>query len=170
LANSAKAAMLLVSHPPSLQDTAWDFAKQLDITHKIWSDVIDLRRGKTGLDTDKTILNAIYRDKYQTSENDLDLERQQRERANAAAASASASASSSFISSIYSRFSTNPASDTDRRDNSELAENVVRDCKLLFDEHYKQAVVSLDQLENEFSQREAIDSLKSILNVMRGSV
>jgi hypothetical protein len=173
LANSAKAAMLLVSHSPQVQDTAWDFAWQLDLTHKLWSDMVDLRRGRTGLDTDQTALNAIYRDKYQTGEHDLELKTQ---RLNSTAASDSSTSSlsnflpASIISSIYSKFSSNSNKTGDRTTTSEkneLVESVLRDCRLLFDEHYSLATRSLDQLVNEYSEKEAISSLRSILNVMR---
>jgi hypothetical protein len=150
--------MVLVSHPQWLQDTAWDFAKHLDISHKIWSDIVDVRRGKKSLDTENTIVNAIYRDKYQSKvEHYLGL--QKTEQSNLSSAS-----SPSMMSSIYARFSS-----TEQSVDNELIENVIKDCKSLFNKHYNTALASLDQLDNEHSEKDAISSLKSILHVMKES-
>jgi hypothetical protein len=74
LANSAKAAVLLVRHSIVLQDLVFNFAENLDVTHKIWSDVTEFTKL---IGSDKSIgyvnflknkpdnlINAIYKDKY----------------------------------------------------------------------------------------------------------
>ena len=45
-----------------------------------------------------------------------------------------------------------------------------RSMRLKVQNHYKLAMVNLEQLENEYSQKDAITSLKSILNVMKNTV
>jgi geranylgeranyl pyrophosphate synthase len=60
LANSARAALLLVKHSSKQQEIAWMFGKNLAIAHKIWSELMDFRKDKT-LKED-TILNAVYKD------------------------------------------------------------------------------------------------------------
>ena len=44
LSNSAKAALLLVQHSPKLQEVAKVFAKNLDIAHKIWSEIKEIKK------------------------------------------------------------------------------------------------------------------------------
>ena len=74
MANSAKAAVLLVRHSVVLQDLVFNFAQNLDVTHKIWSDVTEFTKL---MSNDKSIsyvdfvknkpdnlINAIYKDKY----------------------------------------------------------------------------------------------------------
>ena len=59
--------MLLAQHSPKIQEVAWNFAKNLDIAHKIWSDLIDFSKEKSVLiNKSENILNAIYNDKYKS--------------------------------------------------------------------------------------------------------
>ena len=64
LANSAKSAMVLVKHSPTLQDVAFNFALNLDISHKIWSELIKNKKGSNRVNEQNTLLNAIYQDNY----------------------------------------------------------------------------------------------------------
>ena len=54
--------------------------------------------------------------------------------------------------------------------NEDTINYIVDDCKLLFNEHYSLALEHLDQLENEYSKREAMESLREILNLMKSSI
>ena len=158
LANSARAAMLLVSHPPHLQEIAARFATELDITHKIWLDFEDVKHDKkTIISNEETILNAIYKDRYRNVEFVMEEEKQK----------VASSAVTSFISSVYTRSSNNNTVD---RIDEKTKENVMNDCKLLFNEHYSLAMANLEQLHNEYSEKEASSSLKSILNTMKDSL
>ena len=136
--------MLLVSHPSNLQEIAWNFAFHLDIAHKIWSDLYNFKQDENFLNNSDSILNAVYRDNYELK-------------------SPINQAKKSFISNIfdYSKKSI---------DENLILNELFEDCKLIFDKHYKIALTNLDQLENEFSQKDAISSLKSILNVMKSTV
>jgi hypothetical protein len=74
LAHSSKAAVLLVEHSTKLQDLVYNFAINLDITHKIWSNFVDIKRlieEEKSVDHLKilgnnpdNIINAIYKDRY----------------------------------------------------------------------------------------------------------
>lgn len=73
LANSAKAAVLLVRHPDKLQDLVYEFAQNLDITHKIWSDLTEFNKSLSNesihfinlfKNKPNSILNAVYNDNY----------------------------------------------------------------------------------------------------------
>jgi hypothetical protein len=63
LANSCKAAAVLVDHSAEVQNNIWYFANNFDITHKIW---IELNQFKKDNDVLKqnSLINAIYNDKY----------------------------------------------------------------------------------------------------------
>ncbi|RNA16835.1 decaprenyl-diphosphate synthase subunit 2 [Brachionus plicatilis] len=144
VSNSAKSAMLLVSHQPDLQEIAWNFAFHLDITHKIWSDLYHFKQDESILSNPDSILNAVYRDKYELK-SPINQEKK------------------SFISNWfdYSKKSI---------DNNLILNELFEDCKLIFQKHYKIAWTNLDQLENEYSQKDAILSLRSILSVMKSTV
>ncbi len=133
LANSAKSAMLLVKHSQHMCHAAWMFAKHLDITYKIWSELTDFKANKTRLNEPRSVLNAIFVDKYSAT-----------------------------------------CEDTLVPDNNCDDENIGRlvydECKSLLNEHYEQAMESLDELDNESSEKEAVASLKSILVFMRDSI
>lgn len=144
LSNSAKAALLLVSHSPNLQETAWSFAKHLNLAHRVWSDLVDLKQDQKMLESDQeTILYAIYKDRYGQQDVKKVL----------------MSSSSSSTTAVDD-------SSLDSRSQTEL----INDCKLIFTEHYQLAMSSLAELENEHSEREAIGSLRSILNVMKDTI
>lgn len=74
LAHSSKAAVLLVEHSIKLQDLVYNLAINLDITHKIWSNFVDIKRlmeEEKSVDHLKilgnnpdNIVNAIYKDRY----------------------------------------------------------------------------------------------------------
>ena len=78
LAHSSKAAVLLVEHSTKLQDLVYNFAINLDITHKIWSNFVDIKlliEEEKSIDHLKilgnnpdNIINAIYKDKYLINE------------------------------------------------------------------------------------------------------
>lgn len=123
LANSAKSAMVLVKHSPTLQEAAFKFAIHLDISHKIWSEFMKYNKDKNHLNKNETLFRAVYLDKI-SSESELD------------------------------------------------AENILGDCKLLFNEHYSLALKHLKSLEagSENGDADAIESLESILNVMKNTL
>lgn len=143
LSNSAKSAMLLVKHNPKLQETAWNFAHHLDIAHKMWSDLYNFKEDESVVKNSDTILNAIYKDKYELT-NPFSLEDKK-----------------SLLNNLFQNTESN---------DKLLLKNIFEDCKILFQNHYKLAMVNLEQLENEYSQKDAIASLKSILNVMKNTV
>ena len=75
LAHSSKAAVLLVEHSIKLQDLVYNLAINLDITHKIWSNFVDIKRlmeEEKSVDhllkilgnNPDNIVNAIYKDRY----------------------------------------------------------------------------------------------------------
>lgn len=73
LANSAKAAVLLVRHSHKLQDLVYEFAKNLDVAHKIWLELNEYNKSlSTGSihfknlieNKSNSIINAVYNDKY----------------------------------------------------------------------------------------------------------
>ena len=166
--------MLLAQHSPKLQQVAWNFAKHLDITHKIWSDLCDFSREKSLLTNNKSenILNAIYNDKYkQIDESTLSCKTQNAAEVSvAAAASSSRSFSSSFSNVVSAYFSSNNSTNSQCDVSENTMNYVVDDCKVLFNDHYNLAVENLVSLENEYSKKEAIDSLKSMLDIMRSSI
>ena len=116
--------MLLVKHSQETCEAAWHFAKHLDITYKIWSELSDFKANRLRLNEPRTILNAVLLDRYSSSKQP----------------SLSSSAA------------------------------VFDECKSLLNEHYEQAMISLDELDNDNSEKEAIASLKSILIFMRDSI
>jgi len=139
LSNSAKAALLLVQHSPKLQEVAKVFAKNLDIAHKIWSEIKEIRKDEKEFDLIEkpdTIMNAIYNDKYKNLTN-LNDEKE----------------------GTTLNTSTKEA----------LRSYIINDCKLIFEKHHQIALDSLVELENEYSEEAAIKSLKSILDVMKNS-
>ena len=133
LANSAKAAVILVRHSPNLQDLVFSFSQNLDITHKIWSDLSEFNKSLTNesiyfinilKNKPNSVINAVYNDKYLTNMSP-----------------------------------------------NESIEEVLNDCRLLFDKHYLEAMNTLEQLEKEpNSEPDSIASLKSILNVMKNTI
>ena len=72
LANSCKAAAILVDHSFEIQNNIWLFANNFDITHKIW---IELNQFKKANDLLKpnSLINAIYNDKYNGEQIDADV-------------------------------------------------------------------------------------------------
>ena len=156
--------MLLAQHSPKLQEVAWNFAKNLDIAHKIWSDLIDFSKNQKVLtNKPENILNAIYNDKY------LNMAESKVHVKELNGKSSSIAASFSFTDTITSYLS---ASNNENQIeiNEDTLNYVVDDCKLLFNEHYSVALENLSQLENEYSKKEAIDSLREILNLMKSSI
>ncbi len=150
--------MLLVSHSPKLQEIAWNFAKNLDITHKIWSDLLkDLNQNNKNtfylFEKEDSILNAIYKDKYQQL--NANMNNKDKKVVTSSSLSASYATSSSEINS----------EELDR-----IQTYVLDDCKLLFNNHYNLAMENLEQLENENSGQEALTSLRAILNVMKSAI
>ena len=133
-------------------------------------------------------MHAVYKDKY---EKDMCEDERRVRKAAAAAMSSSTnnrikksptlSAYSSFLSTFYPKFAAaKSSSSTSAIGNcgenrvafvdDVLYEQVMSDCKLLFDNHFRSAIESLKSLENEHSQPEAVDSLRSMLNMMSSSV
>lgn len=157
MANSAKAAMLLVSHKPQLQEISWNFAQQLDKAHKIYSEISDLKNNSEFLLKEDSLPNSVYKDKYLNNGVVLDDLKEKKVVSNS---------STSIISSIYARFTSSPNFVDDA-----LKESVIGDCKLIFLDHYSLAIENLEKLEkNEYSEKEAVQSLRSILNVMKDSI
>lgn len=74
LANSARSAMLLVDHPLSLQDTAFEFAMHLDISHKIWLEFVTYKNDKRHINKRNSLFGAIYHDRYRVSEECEDVD------------------------------------------------------------------------------------------------
>ncbi|CAF0791678.1 unnamed protein product [Brachionus calyciflorus] len=144
LSNSAKSAMLLVKHNSYLQEIAWNFAFHLDITYRIWSDLYNFKQDEAIVNNPDSVLNAIYKDKYELDNPKLDLDEKK-----------------SFLTSLI---------DFGQGQENVLLKNLFEDCKLIFQNHHKLAMTNLEQLENEYSQKDAIASLKSILNVMKNTV
>ena len=155
--------MLLAQHSPKIQEVAWSFAKHLDIAHKIWSDLIDFSKEKSVLiNKPENILNAIYNDKYKnTNESKLNIK--------SLNSKSSTGTRLSFTDTVTSYFSTVNIG-TQIEINEDTINFVVDDCKLLFNEHYSLALENLDKLENEYSKKEAIESLREILNLMKSSI
>ncbi len=134
LANSAKSAMVLVKHSPTLQDVAFNFALNLDISHKIWSELIKNKKGSNRVNEQNTLLNAIYQDKYKNM---------------------------------------NLLNDSSSQTNlTEYNKKVIEDCKVLFESHYSLALQNLSFIKtnSQNSDSEAIESLESILNVMKSTI
>ena len=128
-------------------------------------------------------MHAVYKDKY---EKDM-CEDERRVRKAAASStnnrmkkSPTLSAYSSFLSTFYPKFAAAKSSSTSAIGNcgenriafvdDVLYEQVMSDCKILFDNHFRSAIESLKSLENEHSHPEAVDSLRSMLNMMSSSV
>ena len=136
--------MLLVKHNSYLQEIAWNFAFHLDITYRIWSDLYNFKQDEAIVNNPDSVLNAIYKDKYELDNPKLDLDEKK-----------------SFFNSLI---------DFGKSQENVLLKNLFEDCKLIFQNHHKLAMANLEQLENEYSQKDAIASLKSILNVMKNTV
>lgn len=179
LANSAKAALLLVMHSPKLQEVAWTFAKNFDITHKIWSDLLEYKNDNSFLNKPDTILNAIYKDKYINEENEeIGVDEKKLLIAmndRSSKVSYLKLKSSQILSSIYettvaTKTPLEPVTKTILSTNQAINNYVFNDCKDLLNNHYELAMKSLTQLENEHSEIEALSSLKSILNVMKNTI
>jgi hypothetical protein len=152
--------MLLVRHSPKLQEIASNFAKNLDIAHKIWSELVDYRK-KQVLNKPESLINAIYEDKYKDMSESASLVKVKAVNIQNASKSFT-NIAGSYLSSLYS---------TNSSETNELVNNhVLNDCKLLFEDHYNMAMQDLKLLENENSEQEAIASLKSILNLMKSSI
>lgn len=182
LANSAKASLLLVKHSPKLQETATTLARNLDLAYKIWLDLIDFKKDYTGmLYRTEAIVHAVYKDKY---ERDEEVGSRLKKAAISAVGGGSSSGVShkkpssalSFFATYYPSLSaakSTAASDTLLPLDSQVPyERILADCKLLFDNHYRLALDSLDTLENEneHSQSDAVASLRSMLTVMNSTV
>jgi len=145
LANSARSAMVLVENPSNLQDTAFNFALNLDIAHKVWSEIVKYKKDNNHFNQKESIFNAIYKDRYQPKHSAVD--------------------SSITIHNSYTQ-------EININEENKFNESILNDCKLLFENHYTLALSNLKSLElNSInSDRDAIDSLESILNVMKSSV
>jgi hypothetical protein len=162
----------LVKHSPRLQEQAWTFAKNLDIAHKIWSELNEFKQNNSLLNRSDTLINAIYKDKYSDKyaieENEMnELNNKSYIRLK------SAQILSSFYSSTIADSTSNEQQQQQQSSNiniQSLNEFVLNDCKDLLNTHYELAMKSLSQLENENSELEAIISLKSILNVIKNTV
>lgn len=191
LANSAKASLLLVKHSPKIQEAAANFARNLDLAYKIWSDLIDFKKDcNYTINKSESIVNAIYKDKYEHANETENDQQQQVQRvqqktiATAAVAESGVRSSSqqvqkaSFFSSTFYPLNFFLGSKSDSRPQQQrqlivddvLYDRIFADGKLLFDNHYRLAIDSLTALENESSAREAISSLRSMLNVMNSTV
>jgi hypothetical protein len=126
--------MVLVKHSPTLQDVAFNFALNLDISHKIWSELIKNKKGSNRVNEQNTLLNAIYQDKYKNM---------------------------------------NLLNDSSSQTNlTEYNKKVIEDCKVLFESHYSLALQNLSFIKtnSQNSDSEAIESLESILNVMKSTI
>jgi len=152
--------MLLVRHSPKLQEIASNFATNLDITHKIWSELVDFRKLQV-LNKPESLMNAIYEDKYKDMSESSNLVKVKAVNIQNTSKSFT-NIATSYLSSLY------PSSSNET--NELLNSYVLNDCKLLFEDHYNLAMQNLEQLENENSEKEAIASLKSILNLMKSSI
>jgi hypothetical protein len=71
LANSCRASQLLVHHSSTKQQNAFNFALNLDITHRIYIDLNDYLKDSCTV-RPNSLPNAIYKDKYsnESLEND----------------------------------------------------------------------------------------------------
>ena len=165
----------MVKHSPKLQEVAWTFAQNLDIAHKIWSELNEFKQNNSLLNRSDSLINAIYKDKYSEKyvidENELnELNNKSYLRLKSA----------QILSSFYSSTATESATILEHQHQQQqpsfnlniqtLNEFVLNDCKDLLNTHYELAMKSLSQLENENSELEAIISLKSILNVIKNTV
>ncbi len=128
LANSAKSAMLLVKNSSKLQEDAFNFAQQLDITHKIWSEFIKYKKDSSHIFNQDGLFDAIYRDKYRLTVGEIN--------------------------------------------SGKLNEKILLDGRAMFYDHYSLAFESLKSLEANAQNPDqtAIESLKSILNVMENTI
>ena len=72
LANSCKAASLLVNHSIEMQENVWNFANNFDITHKIWIELNQFKKDDYQLKKN-SLLNAIYEDKCKKNEDSIDI-------------------------------------------------------------------------------------------------
>ncbi len=128
LANSAKSAMLLVKNSSRLQEDAFNFAKQLDITHKIWSEFVKYKKNRSHILDRDGLFEAIYRDRYRL--------------------------------------------ETSEKNSGEFNESILLDGREMFENHYSLAWKSLESLEANAHNvdRSAIESLKSILDVMKKTI
>ena len=176
LANSAKASLLLVKHSTKTQEAAANFALNLDLAYKIWSDLIAFKKDcNQAINKNETIVNAIYKDKYdqETSVNERRQEQQQQKVAVSGSSVKKSSSSLSFLSTFYPSYKSSASSASEPQQqlvDEVLYDRIFADCKSLFDNHYRLAMDNLTHLENEHSEREAIASLKSMLNVMNSTV
>jgi geranylgeranyl pyrophosphate synthase len=59
--------MLLVNNSFELQELAWNFAKNLDISFKIWNEMIEYKDDQSLVTQPDTLMNAIYLDNYKYS-------------------------------------------------------------------------------------------------------
>ena len=72
LANSCKAAAILVGHSVEVQNSMWSFANNFDITHKIWIELNQFKKDDELL-KENSLLNAIYKDKYDGEQINADI-------------------------------------------------------------------------------------------------
>lgn len=173
LANSAKASLLLVRHSSKVQEAAANFARNLDLAYKIWSDLIAFKKDcNHAINKTETIVNAIYKDKYDDDDHDqvqtsqgVVIESEKRSSTNS-----QRSMASSFLSGLFSSSSSSSSTASTQLVDELLYDRIYADCKSLFDDHYRLAIDSLDRLENEHSERDAVASLRSMLNVMQSTV
>lgn len=130
--------MVLVKHSPALQEVAYNFGMQLDITHKIWTELNNYKKEDDYLKKTNTLFKAIHTDKFQNLKIQHNGENVE-------------------TNYIYSNDEENA---------------VLKECELLFDNHYSLALGHLESLEMnaENSDKTAVDSLRSILNVMKSTI
>lgn len=174
LANSARASLLLVKHSPQLQEAASIFARNLDLAYKIWSDLMDFKKDcHSVINKNEAIIYAIYKDKYEREDEEENKIRK------AAVVSTSIrkkppsvlSSYSSFFSTFYPSFAVAKSTDANPQlIDDVLYDRILTDCRDLFSNHYRLAIDSLNSLENEHSERDAVASLRSMLNVMNSTV
>lgn len=122
-------------------------------------------------------MNAIYKDNYE-KDNTLEYDseetsvgKQRKVVLNQNQTTISVASSSSAYSSFLSTFYPSSYLKTNNQLIDEiLQEKIIQDCRVLFENHYNITMARLNELENEHSEKEAIASLRSMLNVMNSSV
>lgn len=140
----------------------------MDISYKIWLELADFKLNESKLTLRRdSLMNAIYLDTLSES---------QMARASALNSSSSTTSTTSTSTST-TQTKQEPEEEEENSStisfstlDSTLREKIVDECKHLFDNHFNQAIQSLNLLENEFSEREALSSLRSIMSLMKKSI
>lgn len=175
-----------------MQERAWELARNFNLAYRIWCELLEFKDDSNRtINKSDAIVHAIYKDKYEKEVKEEDETRIRK--AAAAMASASSTSSSSrvnkksspnlaaYSSSLLSTFyptlaaakSTSAAADARSLPivvDDLLYEQILVDVKLLFDNHFRLALDSLQALQNEHSGAEAVASLKSMLDLMSSNV